>query len=58
MGQSLLVTNADIQPVESPNRWNVLKVFVGESGLPLNRPRTGGEEGNSATGETAGPSAD
>jgi sugar lactone lactonase YvrE len=58
MGQSLLVTNADIQPVESPNRWNVLKVFVGESGLPLNRPRTGGEEGNSATGETAGPSVD
>jgi len=42
-GQSLLVTNADIQPVESPDRWNVLKVFVGESGLPLNRPRTSGE---------------
>jgi sugar lactone lactonase YvrE len=40
MGQSLLVTNADIQPVESPNRWKVLKVFVGEDGLPLNRPRT------------------
>ncbi len=42
VGQSLLVTNADIQPVESPARWNVLKVFVGESGLPLNRPRTVG----------------
>jgi len=42
MGQSLLVTNADIQPVESPDRWKVLKVFVGESGLPLNRPRTSG----------------
>ena len=40
MGQSLLVTNADIQPVESPNRWKVLKVFVGEEGVPLNRPRT------------------
>ena len=40
MGGSLLVTNADIQPVESPGRWNVLKVFVGEEGLPLNRPRT------------------
>ena len=40
MGQSLLVTNADIQPVESPNRWNVLKVFVGEEGLHLNRPKT------------------
>ena len=44
MGQSLLVTNADIQPIESPARWKVLKVFVGESGLPLNRPRTTGED--------------
>jgi sugar lactone lactonase YvrE len=44
MGQSLLVTNADIQPVESPNRWKVLKVYVGESGSPLNRPRTSGED--------------
>ena len=42
VGQSLLVTNADIQPVESPARWNVLKVFVGEDGLALNRPRTPG----------------
>jgi sugar lactone lactonase YvrE len=42
VGQSLLVTNADIQPIESPARWSVLKVFVGESGLPLNRPRTFG----------------
>jgi DNA-binding beta-propeller fold protein YncE len=40
MGQSLLVTNADIQPIESPDRWKVLKVFVGESGLTLNMPRT------------------
>lgn len=39
-GQSLLVTNADIQPVESPSKWNVLKVFVGETGLALNRPKT------------------
>jgi len=38
MGQSLLVTNADIQPIESPGKWNVLKVFVGETGLALNRP--------------------
>lgn len=38
MGDSLLVTNADIQPAESPAKWNVLKVFVGETGLPLNRP--------------------
>jgi sugar lactone lactonase YvrE len=40
VGQSLLVTNADIQPVESPSKWTVLKVFVGETGLALNRPRT------------------
>src|SRR6266852_4696234 len=40
MGKSLLVTNADIQFPESPNRWNVLKVFVGEEGLALNRPKT------------------
>jgi hypothetical protein len=39
-GQSLLVTNADIQPVESPSSWKVLKVFVGEKGLPLNRPKS------------------
>src|SRR6266851_2394648 len=38
MGRSLLVTNADIQPIETPANWQVLKVFVGESGLPLNRP--------------------
>lgn len=40
LGQSLLVTNADIQPVESPSKWTVLKVYVGESGLALNRPKT------------------
>jgi sugar lactone lactonase YvrE len=40
MGTSLLVSNADIQPVESPSRWIVSKVFVGEPGLPLNRPKT------------------
>jgi outer membrane protein assembly factor BamB len=39
-GESLLVTNADIQPVENPTRWKVLKVFVGEEGLALNRPMT------------------
>ena len=43
MGKSLLVTNADIQPVETPANWKVLKVFVGETGLPLNRPRTSDE---------------
>jgi outer membrane protein assembly factor BamB len=40
IGRSLLVSNADIQPVESPKKWIVSKVFVGEEGLPLNRPRT------------------
>jgi sugar lactone lactonase YvrE len=45
MGQSLLVTNADIQEPGIPANWKVLKVFVGESGLPLNRPRTS-EEGD------------
>ena len=46
MGESLLVTNASIEPVENPDHWKVLKVFVGESGLPLNRPRTsGGDDG-------------
>jgi len=39
VGRSLLVTNADIQAVESPNSWKVLKVYVGEKGLVLNRPR-------------------
>jgi sugar lactone lactonase YvrE len=47
-GESLLVTNADIQPVESPDRWKVLKVFVGESGLALNRPRSSGQEDSSS----------
>jgi hypothetical protein len=40
VGESLLVTNADINFPETPSRWNVLKVFVGEEGLPLNRPKT------------------
>jgi outer membrane protein assembly factor BamB len=44
VGQSLLVTNADIQPREIPDHWKVLKVFVGERGLPLNRPRTSRED--------------
>lgn len=48
LGQSLLVTNASIEPFENPDHWKVLKVFVGESGLPLNRPRTSGEDGSKA----------
>jgi len=38
LGQSLLVTNASIEPVETADHWKVLKVFVGESGSPLNKP--------------------
>jgi len=45
MGDSLLVSNADINPVESPAKWIVSKVFVGEPGLPLNRPRTSSQSG-------------
>ncbi len=52
MGQSLLVTNADIQPVESPDRWKVLKVFVGETGLPLNRPSTTSEDSPAAAAQS------
>jgi hypothetical protein len=40
LGDSLLVSNADINPAESPNKWIISKVFVGEPGLVLNRPRT------------------
>jgi hypothetical protein len=40
LGDSLLVTNADINAKESPQNWIVSRVFVGEPGLPLNRPRT------------------
>jgi sugar lactone lactonase YvrE len=38
LGQSLLVTNASIESLETPDHWMVLKVFVGESGSPLNKP--------------------
>jgi hypothetical protein len=49
LGNSLLVSNADINPVETRSKWIVSKVFVGEPGLPLNRPRTttgGGDDGD------------
>ena len=44
MGDSLLVSNADINPVESRSKWIVSKVFVGEPGLALNRPRTADDD--------------
>jgi len=43
VGTSLLVTNGDLEPGDNPDAWKIFKVFVGETGLPLNRPRTGGD---------------
>ncbi|HEX5824399.1 MAG TPA: hypothetical protein VFY18_08090 [Candidatus Limnocylindrales bacterium] len=39
-GKSLLVTNGDLEPATNPDAWKIFKVDVGETGLPLNRPRT------------------
>ena len=39
MGNSLLVTNGDLEPGDHPEHWQIFKVNVGETGLPLNRPR-------------------
>ena len=39
MGNSLLVTNGDLEPGDHPDNWKIFKVAVGETGLPLNRPR-------------------
>ena len=41
-GTSLLVTNGDLEPGDNPGAWKIFKVYVGETGLPLNRPRTTG----------------
>jgi sugar lactone lactonase YvrE len=43
VGKSLLVTNGDLEPGDHPDAWKIFKVFVGETGLPLNRPRTSGD---------------
>ena len=40
VGKSLLVANGDLQPGDNPDAWKIFKVSVGETGLPLNRPRT------------------
>jgi outer membrane protein assembly factor BamB len=40
IGDSLLVTNADLEPADNPDAWKIFKVFVGEPGLPLIQPRT------------------
>jgi hypothetical protein len=41
-GNSLLVTNGDLEPADNPDAWKIFKVYVGETGLPLIRPRTTG----------------
>jgi hypothetical protein len=38
-GTSLLVTNGDLEPADNPDAWKIFKVYVGETGLPLNRPK-------------------
>ena len=40
VGNSLLVTNGDLEPGDNPAAWKILKVFVDEPGLPLIEPRT------------------
>ncbi len=40
IGKSLLVTNGDLEPADNPDAWKIFKVYVGETGLPLERPRT------------------
>jgi hypothetical protein len=40
VGKSLLVTNGDLEPGDNPDAWKIFKVLVGETGLPLIRPRT------------------
>ena len=39
-GKSLLVTNGNLEPGDNPDAWKIFKVYVGETGLPLNRPKT------------------
>jgi sugar lactone lactonase YvrE len=40
MGNSLLVTNGDLEPGDHPDAWKIFRVFVGETGLALNRPKS------------------
>ena len=39
LGNSLLVTNGDLEPGDHPEAWKIFRVAVGETGLPLIRPR-------------------
>ena len=43
VGKSMLVTNGDLEPGDHPEAWKIFKVYVGETGLPLNRPATPGD---------------
>jgi hypothetical protein len=36
------VTNGDLEPGDNPDAWRIFKVNVGETGLPLDRPKTPG----------------
>jgi sugar lactone lactonase YvrE len=38
VGESLLVTNGDLEPGVHPDQWKIFKVYVGEPGLPLIQP--------------------
>jgi hypothetical protein len=42
MGNTLLVANGDLEPGDNPDAWKIFRVDVGETGLPLNGPRTSG----------------
>jgi hypothetical protein len=39
-GESLLVANGDLEPGDNPDAWKIFKIYVGETGLPLIKPRT------------------
>ena len=41
-GNTLLVTNGDLEPGDNPAAWTIVAVPVRERGLPLVRPRVGG----------------
>lgn len=41
-GNTLLVTNGDLEPGDNPAAWTIVSVPVRERGLPLVRPRIGG----------------
>ncbi len=42
LGNTLLVTNADLEPGDNPDAWKIFRVKVGEPGLPLIRPTSQG----------------